>query len=139
MKLDGVPMEWLHKICFVRTVPTFFQEGHAPVAASAVEVVKAVLRSGWLAGSSRGDNTLTGLLDSTEVEFDGDLPGHTSSSRRCKAWLGMLRVWPFKDCSVSRMWGPAGGSDPQQWASLMLCSGGPSSHSSSLCEMLGCI
>ena len=96
-------MEWLHKICFVRTVPTFFQEGHTPVLASAVEVIKAVLRSGWLTGSSLGDNTLTGLLDSKEVEFDDNLAGYISSSWRCKAWLGVLRMWPFKDCSVSRM------------------------------------
>lgn len=96
-------MEWLQKICLVITVPTFFQEGHTPVLASAAEVIKAVLRNSWLTGSSLGDNTLTGLLDSKEVEFDDNLPGYISSSRRCKAWLGMLRMWPFKDCSVSRM------------------------------------
>ena len=82
MKLDGVPMEWLHKVHFMRTVPTLFQEGHAPVLVSAVGVITAALRNGWLTGSSLDDTILTGLLEVKEAGFGDKLSGYISSSQR---------------------------------------------------------
>lgn len=133
-------MEWLHKVRFMRTVPTLFQEGHAPVLVSAVWVIKAALRNGWLTGSSLDDTILTGLLEAKEAGFGDKLSKCISSSQRLVRDVG---TWPFQHGFASRMQGPTGGPGPHQWALLMLRSGESSSCSSSsglgcsLCKTLG--